>query len=73
MNKLIDSFSDVVKGSVAGFDRIVFKGIMLASDGAMNFFPVRHIFFKDSDQWMVKQISQLMESAEHTRYLFRTY
>ena len=34
MNKLIERFSDIVKGSIAGFDRIVFKGMILPSMSA---------------------------------------
>ena len=40
MKKLIERFSDLVKGSIAGFDRIVFKGFILplmSAKGAMRF------------------------------------
>ncbi len=30
MKKLIERFSDLIKGSITGFDRIVFNGFILA-------------------------------------------
>lgn len=67
MNKLIKRFSDVVKGSITGFDRIVFKGIILplmSSAEAMSFFRSNHILFKDYKKWMMKQSSRLIEFAQ---------
>jgi hypothetical protein len=67
MNKLIERFSDIVKGSITGFDRIVFKGIILplmSAAEAMNFFRSNRILFKDYKKWMMEQTSRLIESVE---------
>ena len=47
MNAFIDRFSDLVKGTISGFDRIVFKGLVLPLMSAaevMNFCRARGKF-----------------------------
>jgi hypothetical protein len=67
MNTLIERFSNIVKGSITGFDRIVFKGIILplmSAAEAMSFFRSNRILFKDYKKWMMEQTSRLIQSAE---------
>ena len=67
MNTLIKRFSNIVKGSITGFDRIVFKGIILplmSTAEAMNFFRFNRILFKDYKKWMMEQTSRIIECAQ---------
>ena len=46
MKKLIERFSGLVKGSITGFDRIVFKGFILplmSAKGVMQFCGIKGI------------------------------
>ena len=57
MKKLIERFSDLVKGSITGFDRIVFKGFILplmSAKGAMRFCGFNNILNKDYKKWMME-------------------
>ena len=50
MKKLIERFSDLVKGTITGFDRIVFKGFILplmSAEGAMKFCGYNNILNKN--------------------------
>jgi len=67
METFIDRFSDVVKGTISGFDRIVFKGFILplmAATEVMNFCRFRNILNKDYKQWMMQQTATIIETAE---------
>ena len=67
MNKLLDRLQTIVKGSITGFDRIVFKGIILplmSAVEAMNFFRVNQILFKDYMKWMMDQTQDLLVSKQ---------
>ena len=60
-------FSDLIKGTVSGFDRIVFKGLILplmSSTEVMSFCRSKKILNKEYKQWMMEQTSCLIESAE---------
>jgi len=66
MKKLIERFSSLVKGSISGFDRIVFKGFILplmSASGAMQFCGAKHILNKNYKKWMIEQSAYLTESA----------
>jgi len=66
MNGLIEKFSPVVKGVITGFDRIVFKGSMLAlmyAQGAMDFCRRRGILNKNYKQWMREQSMVIVRDA----------
>jgi len=67
MKKLIERFSDLVKGSISGFDRIVFKGYILplmAAKGAMSFCLTKGILNKDYKKWMLEQTSRLVQTVD---------
>jgi len=66
MKKLIERFSDLVKGSITGFDRIVFKGFILplmSAKGAMQFCGIKGILNKNYKKWMMEQSASLIEAA----------
>ena len=58
MQKLINKFSGLVKGTISGFDRIVFKGLifpLMSCTEVMSFCRSRNILNKDYKQWMLKE------------------
>ena len=58
MFDLIKRFGSMIKGSITGFDRIVFKGILfplMFANGAMIFCQRNHILNKDYKSWMMAQ------------------
>ena len=66
--KFISRFSDLIKGTVSGFDRIVFKGLirpLMSSSEVMSFCRSRKILNKDYKEWMMEQTSSLIERAEN--------
>lgn len=66
MKKLIERFSGLVKGTITGFDRIVFKGFILplmSAKGAMQFCGYNNILNKDYKKWMMEQSKCLIEAA----------
>ncbi|MCK5516488.1 MAG: hypothetical protein KAI39_06400 [Desulfobulbaceae bacterium] len=67
MKEFIKRFSDLVKGTISGFDRIVFKGLVLplmSSSEVMSFCRSRRILNKDYKKWMLTQTAGLIENAE---------
>ena len=57
MKKLIERFASLVKGSINGFDRIVFKGFiipLMTAQAAMSFCRANRILNKDYKSWMMK-------------------
>lgn len=66
MKRLIDRFSSLVKGTLSGFDRIVFKGLILSLMSAkevMNFCAAKGILNKNYKQWMMQQSEKLVQAA----------
>jgi hypothetical protein len=58
MKKLIERLAGLVKDSLTGFDRIVFKVFILplmSARWAMNFCRINGILNKDYKNWMMKQ------------------
>ena len=67
MNLFVAKFTDVIKGMITGFDRIVFKGTILPlahAAGAMSFCQSHGIRNKDFKAWAMAQTQQVVESAE---------
>jgi hypothetical protein len=67
MDELIKRFSKFVKGYISGFDRIVFKGMLLPlmySQGAMDFCRTRGILNKDYKAWMMKNTAAIVEFTD---------
>lgn len=66
MNMMLTKIKDTVKGVLAGFDRIVFKGSMLplmCAKGAMDFCGSHKIRNKDFKEWAMAQTGQIVEDA----------
>jgi len=67
MKKLIERFSGLVKGSISGFDRIVFKGFILplmSAEKVMYFCRTQGILNKDYKPWMMAQTKRIIEHAD---------
>ncbi len=67
MKEFIKRFSSLVKGTISGFDRIVFKGLVLplmSPTAVMSFCRSRGVLNKDYKKWMMTQTAGLIESAE---------
>ena len=67
MNALVQKFSDVVKGVLNGFDRIVFKGSILPlmhDKGVMDFCRARGILNKEYKDWMQTQTAKVVDAAQ---------
>ena len=67
MKKFIERFSTLVKGTITGFDRIVFKGFILplmSAGGAMQFCGSKGILNKNYKDWMMKQSASINKAAE---------
>ena len=66
MKKLIERFSSLVKGTLSGFDRIVFKGLILSLMSAkevMKFCTSKGVLNKNYKQWMIEQSENLVQAA----------
>ena len=66
MKKLIERFSSLVKGTLSGFDRIVFKGLILSLMSAkevMKFCTAKGVLNKNYKQWMMQQSENLVQAA----------
>jgi len=67
MELFIKRFSGLVKGTLNGFDRIVFKGCILPLMSyleVMNFCRTMGILNKDYKSWMMNQTKLIIEDAE---------
>ncbi|MDZ7760092.1 MAG: hypothetical protein U5L00_07545 [Desulfovermiculus sp.] len=67
MDKIIQRFSSLVKGSISGFDRIVFKGLirpLMSAKEVMKFCAAKGILNKNYKQWMTDQSASLNQAAE---------
>jgi len=67
MKKLIERFSGLVKNSLSGFDRIVFKGLILplmSAGEVLRFCRAHGILNKDYKLWMLTQTKDIIEHAD---------
>jgi hypothetical protein len=67
MNAFIQRFSQLVKGVISGFDRIVFKGSILPlshAAGMTEFCRQRGILNKDYKNWVTARSAALIEKVE---------
>jgi hypothetical protein len=67
MFDLIKRFGGLVKGYITGFDRIVFKGMILPlmfAGGAMSFCHRNRILNKEYKPWMMHQSKALVEAVD---------
>jgi len=66
MNTLVQKFSSIVKGTLTGFDRIVFKGSILPlmyDKGVTSFCRSLGILNKEYKNWMLEQTGKLVDGA----------
>jgi len=67
MKSFIDRFSGLVKGTLSGFDRIVFKGLVLplmSATEVMNFCRARRVLNKNYKDWMMEQTKNIINTAD---------
>jgi hypothetical protein len=67
MKQFIERFSGLVKGTLSGFDRIVFKGFLLplmSASGVMSFCRAKSILNKDYKSWMMAQTKMITDHAQ---------
>lgn len=68
MKNFIDRFSSLVKDVMTGFDRIVFKGLILplmSASQVMDFCRNRSIINKNYKDWMLSQTRSIITTTEH--------
>jgi hypothetical protein len=66
MKKLVQRFASVVKGTLSGFDRIVFKGCILPLMSAaevMKFCGAKGVLNKDYKAWVIAQTKKIVDGA----------
>lgn len=67
MKNFIDKFSGLVKDVMTGFDRIVFKGLILplmSASEVMHFCRTRGILNKNYKDWMLSQTKSIIATTE---------
>ena len=67
MKAFIDRFSASVKGVLTGFDRIVFKGLILplmSASEVMSFLRSRGILNKEYKNWMLARTKDIINTAD---------
>lgn len=67
MKELIKRFSALVKGTISGFDRIVFKGLILplmSAGEVMSFCRAKGVLNKEYKQWMMEQTKKIIKTAD---------
>ena len=67
MDTLFNKFSTIVNGVISGFDRIVFKGILMPimyAKGMQNFLLSRKVLNKDFKEYAMAQSQAIVLSAE---------
>ena len=72
MSAFIDRFSSVIKGTISGFDRLVFRGHLqplLYPKGLLAFLSNRSVLLKDFTPWVSTFTERLKQdfSAQHER------
>lgn len=66
MKKLVKRFSSMVKGTLSGFDRIIFKGCILplmSATEVMKFCGSRGVLNKHYKSWVTAQTKKVVDSA----------
>ncbi len=67
MDRFVQRFSDIIKGTVSGFDRIVFKGSfrhLMFAKGVSAFLFSKGVLNKNYKDWMMTQSQTLIHSAQ---------
>ncbi len=67
MDSFLQRFSDIIKGTLSGFDRIVFKGgfrHLMFAKGVSSFLCSKGVLNKDYKEWMTTQSQAVVRSAQ---------
>jgi len=67
MDTLLHKFNTIIKGSIEGYDRLVFKGTLKPiafALGIQAFLKRRGVLNKDYKDWVTRQSAAIIESAE---------
>jgi hypothetical protein len=67
MDTLLHRFGAIIKGSIEGFDRLIFKGTLKAlsfAAGMQSFLRTQAVLNKDYKDWVTKQSTSIIQSAE---------
>lgn len=67
MNTLLHRFNTIIKGSIEGFDRLVFKGTLKPiayALGMQAFLRNKRVLNKEFKDWAIKQSAMIIKSAE---------
>lgn len=67
MDSFVQRFSDIIKGTLSGFDRIVFKGgfrHLMFAKGVSSFLCSKGVLNKDYKEWMTTQSQAVVRSAQ---------
>ena len=67
MDSLLHRFGSIIKGSIEGFDRLVFKGTLKPISFALGmqaFLRTQGVLNKDYKEWVTKQSTSIIKSAE---------
>ncbi len=67
MKLFIDKFSNLIKGTILGFDRIVFKDLVLplmSTRQVMTFCRSKGVLNKDYRKWIMKQTKIIIDNAD---------
>lgn len=67
MDSFVQRFSHIIKGTISGFDRIVFKGSfrhLMFSKGVASFLSSKGVLNKNYKDWMMTQSRSVIRSAE---------
>ena len=67
MDSFVQRFSDIIKGKLCGFDRIVFKGSfrhLMFAKGVASFLSSKGVLNKNYKDWMMTQSQTVIRSAQ---------
>ena len=67
MDTLLHRFGSIIKGSIEGFDRLVFKGTLKPISFALGmqaFLRTQGVLNKDYKDWVTKQSASIIKSGE---------
>jgi hypothetical protein len=73
VDKLLDRFGNLVKGTITGFDRLIFKGHLkpiIFAGGMQSLLYNKNILNKDYKNWMIKQTESIVEYTSDYLYKY---
>lgn len=67
MDNFLNRFNNMIKGTIKGFDRIIFKGILkpiIYNEGMQNFLRSQGVLNKNYKDWVKVQSKKIVETAQ---------